>query len=110
MYLVYGEPKKRFDRCSRYMDTYMNRQHNFYIVNDNAFPESINRIAGGSLSGDSVGNYSGVRKIDYIILHNLDSKGYRHPLNVEPVKELSGKYYTVYKNLNPHEVHLSAKD
>ena len=54
----------------------------------------------------SGGSYEGVHKIDYILIQNYDSQGMRKLANVEKVDSLSGKYYTLYKNLTPSELHF----
>ena len=114
MYLVHGNPKKRFDRVSRYIDTYMNRRHKFYIVSDTDISESMSgtiRVADTPLKADFLGgDYGKVEKIDYIILHNIDGQEQPKLANVELVKELSGKYYTVYRNLEPAVIEFAARD
>ena len=114
LYLVHGNPKKRFDRVSRYIDTYMNRRHKFYIVSDTDISESMSgtiRVADTPLKADFLGGYYGkVEKIDYIILHNIDGQEQQKLANVEIVPELSGKYYMVYRNLNAEVIEFAAKD
>ena len=114
MYLVHGTSKKRFDRGSRYIDTYMTRQHKFYIVCDTDLSESMSgiiRVTDTPLKADlDLGYYGKAGKIDYIILHNLDGQEQQKLANVELVPELSGKYYTVYKNLNPAVIEFAAND
>lgn len=91
MYLVYGNAIDNYDRFGRYMDTYMERLQKFYYVNGNGLREDNIKIS------DLL---SGVETVEYIILCNPDSQGRRQLINVEPVKELTGKYYSVYKNLD----------
>lgn len=105
MYLSYGEPKKRYDRFGRFMDTYIDRRHNFYCVEDKTLTEQVKdgraRISDIKLFGELGMAYSNVNTIDYIIQENQNSLGQRRLMNVEIVPELSGKHFTVYKNLNP---------
>lgn len=105
LYLTHGVPKKRFDRAGRYMDTYMERRQKFYIVSDSEF--NGGRISENVLREEAFhGIYEDVQKIDYVIIHNMDSREMRKLANVEKIDSLSGKYYTVYKNLNPSELHF----
>ena len=106
LYLTHGTtPRKRFDRAGRYMDTYMERRHKFYMVNDSVFAETSTKISGAKLIDEAFREiYEGVNKIDYIIIQNDDSKGMRRLANVEKIDSLSGKHYTVYKNLKLEEL------
>ena len=110
MYLTHGEPVKRFDRMGRYIDTFVDRQHKLYVVDDEALTKDMKgnslNVADAMLQGESFGIYRGVQKIDYIIIQNYDSHGMRSLANVEKVDNLSGKHYTVYRNLNPSELHF----
>ena len=106
LYMTYGIPKKRFDRSGRYIDTYIDRRRNLYIVNEADITSDMNgnsiNVADVKLKSDiGLGFYGDEEEIDYIILQNYDSRGQRKLLNVEPIPELCGKHYTVYKNLNP---------
>ena len=108
LYLNYGKPVDRYDRFNRYMDTYMERRHHFYIVRDTSLSEKLNgnivNVSNANLkieNGIWIEIDVKVSGMDYIILENSDSEGQRKLANVEPVRELCGKHFTVYKNLNP---------
>ena len=105
MYLSYGEPKRRYDRSGRLMDTYIDRRHNFYCVRDTTLTGQMKDntavISEIKLRGEYTGTYSNVKAIDYIIQENQNSMGQRKLMNVEIVPELSGKHFTVYRNMNP---------
>lgn len=77
LYLTHGDvPKKRFDRAGRYMDTYFERRHKLYIVNNSTIPDNRTKIVETTLNGEWPGkNHEGVEKIDYIIIQNYDSQG-----------------------------------
>ena len=108
IYLYYGEPAKLYDKYGRLMDTYIERRHHFYFVEDTALTKNMKDgrtiISDIQLPGRhsrlSI-NYSNVNAIDYIIQENQNSSGQRRLMNVEIMPELSGKHFTVYKNLNP---------
>lgn len=115
IYLNYNAPLNRYDRFNRYIDTYMERRHHFYIMAWTSINPVLN---GGIVNAANVALKAetgimnaetniydeaevNINRIDYIILENSDSAGQNKPVNVEPVKELCGKHFTVYKNLNP---------
>lgn len=111
LYLNYGSPYERYDYLSRYTDTYMDRRHHFYIVN---YDDLAAKMEGASVSVDGISlkcdymkgdiekiSYKDIHGIDYILLENTNSAGQKELRNVEPVKELCGKHFILYKNLNP---------
>ena len=110
LYLNYGRPKDRYDYFNRYVDTYMERRHHFYVVRDEDLTETIN---GNSINVENItlktdlrshfltNVYEDIHGIDYIMLENSNSAGQRKLANVERVEELCGEHFTVYRNLDP---------
>ena len=110
LYLNYGRAKDRYDYFNRYVDTYMERRHHFYVVRDEDLTETIN---GSSINVENItlktdlrrsfltNVYEDIHGIDYIMLENSNSAGQRKLANVERVEELCGEHFTVYRNLNP---------
>lgn len=105
LYLVYANYDERYDYYSRYTDTFMDRRKRFYIVN---YDELAKHIKGGAVNVENIslvtelklGTYDNIQGIDYILMENTDSTGHESLSGVEIMKELSGKHFTLYKNLN----------
>ena len=105
LYLVYANYDERYDYYSRYTDTFMDRRKRFYIVN---YDELAKHIKGGAVNVENIslvtelklGTYDNIQGIDYILMENTDSTGHEALSGVEIMKELSGKHFTLYKNLN----------
>ena len=107
MYLTHGHWKSQLDDKGRYAITYIDRNSKFYIINNAAFKGDSNKISEVVLRAEEPARiYEGVQKIDYILIHNIDSRGMRKLANVEKIDTLSGKFYTLYKNLTPSELHF----
>ena len=102
LYLTHGHWKSHIDVKGKYTLTYIDCTNNFYIVDNAIFEGDNNKISEVKMPGIR----AGVEKIDYILIHNYDSQGMRKLANVEKVDSLSGKYYTLYKNLTPSELHF----
>ena len=119
LYLNYGRAETRHDRFNRYADTYLDRRHHLHVARACDLPpageDGAIRVAGwelNNLAGDEAGLSGPVRAadlkrshtvpgIDYILTENSDSAGAGMELaNVEPVGELRGAHFTVYKNLD----------
>lgn len=111
LYLNYGDPHDRYDYLNRYTDTYMDRRHHFYTVN---YDDLAQNMSGNSVNTNGITlkcdfmkgdldkiSYKDIRGIDYILVENTNSQGQKKLLNTEPVKELCGKHFTLYRNLNP---------
>lgn len=98
IYLTYGKSEDLYDRYNRYADTYMDRRHHFYIVNaENLTPSTDGNII--KVSGIKL--YGSIQSADYILLEKTDSAGHKGLLNAEPMKELCGKHFMLYRNLKP---------
>ena len=108
IYLTYGKNKERYDRYDRYTGTYINSPRNFYVVRAEnlALTSEDSAIKASDIKLTIVRQFAEkpqkiLKSVDYILLENSDSAGHKKLLNVEPVKELSGEHFTLYRNLKP---------
>ena len=109
--ILYLTDGKTISKLSKYMDTYNDNTTNLYYVDDSLitdFDAKDTLLVSETEFRESVWNnvYSNIDTIDYIILENNIDLGFNQLVNVELVEDISGDYYSVYKNLDSSVIGL----
>lgn len=94
---------------SKYFDTYFDDVKNLYMIDSTQIPvtDTENQINVSDLNLYEPiyqSQYGSIEKVEYIIVEKGVSFGLMQLSNAQIVPEISGDYYTVYKNLNPNVI------